>query len=385
MSLKQIYRDYIYKIENKSQNIRIKKQWIMEWKGVLFGKEGKRIRNVHFSHDEIEQIQDYWKEHYGKKIPLYWHKKYYAYSGKLDVRYFPEYLYTTKLETQTNPDRIARILCNKAYIEFLYAKVLAQYEDLTVPKCYGGCGGGCFYDGDRNPISRDRLVRQLAAINQKTECIIKPTVGESSGHGVDLIILQNGQDCITGRDINDIFNQYKTDFIIQEKVKQEAHYTALHPESCNTLRIMTYRVEDTIKAAPPIMRIGRGKSHLDNAHAGGMYIALDESGILSEYAHDCDMNTYEIHPDTNIKFEGYRVPMVYKAMDYAKKLHACLPDIGFANWDFCINDKNQVVIIEGNLSCPGIWLFENTHGCGVFGDDTEYMVHRIGRYGKKNE
>lgn len=380
MNLKQIYRSYIARLEKKSQKIRIKKQWITEWLDILTGRQGKAVKRFPLSHDAKNRIQDYWIRNYRKKIPLQWHKKYYLYSGRMDVRYFPEYLFTTKLETKMNPDRIARILTNKSYIEFLYAKVLKENEGVTVPKCFGGCsGGGYFYDGHRNPVSKKQLDEQLRAISRETACIIKPTVGGSSGQGVELLILQDGIDCNTGQDIKTILDQYGTDFIIQEKVSQEEHYAALHPQSCNTLRIMTYRMEDSIKTAPPIMRIGRGGSHLDNAHAGGMYIALDENGFLSKYAHDCDMNAYDKHPDTGIRFEGYRVPMVDKALDYAMQLHACLPDIGFVNWDFCINDEGQVVIIEGNLSCPSIWLFQNAHGCGVFREDTEYMIQKMQR------
>ena len=44
------------------------------------------------------EFKQYWKKNYGKEISSAWHKLYQSYTGKFNVRYFPEYLFSSKLE-----------------------------------------------------------------------------------------------------------------------------------------------------------------------------------------------------------------------------------------------------------------------------------------------
>lgn len=371
--LQNIYKKYIAKLNNKSQKIRLKKQWLYEWYSVLFGSDSKVIRETHLTKEEKEEIQQYWEKIYGKKIPLYWHRNYYGFSGKLDKCYIPEYLYSTKLEPKFNPDRIARILNDKSLTEILFAKVIDQTNDICVPETAGGCSGSFYYDNKRMSVNKKGLLNYLKSL--KGNYIIKPCVGESSGHNVRLLQLDNGIDLRKNETIGDIIDTYRNDFIIQKQVRCQEKYANLHKESCNTLRVMSYRVNGQIKCAPIIVRIGSGESYLDNAHAGGIYIAVSDTGELSEYAYDCDGKRYDRHPTTGIVFKGYTVPYIDKVKEAVSILHNCLPNLGFLHWDLCVNTSGQVVIIECNMSCSGLWILQKAHGKGVFGDDTEYMIN----------
>ena len=64
-------------------------------------------------------------------------------------------------------------------------------------------------------------------------------------------------------------------------------------------------------------------------------------------------------------------------INVAKELHKCLPGIGFVSWDFAINEKNQVVLIEGNIQCGGILMLQNAHVKRVFGSDILYMLNLL--------
>ena len=372
---RNMYRKYIANLNNKSQKIRLRKQWIYEWYNVLLGADSRTIRRTQLKKEEKYEIQQYWEKIYGRKIPLHWHKDYYGFSGKLDKCYIPEYLYSTKLEPKFNPDRIARILNDKALTEFLFARVIDHTNDICVPETAGGCSGGFYYDGNRMPISKKGLLDALRGLNGKY--IIKPCVGESSGHNVRLLQLDNGIELIGSERIEDIIDAYQNDFIIQKQVHCHKKYAGLHKESCNTLRIMSYRVNGKIKSAPVVMRIGSDGSYLDNAHAGGIYIAVSDNGELSKYAYDCSGGRYERHPTTGVVFDGYTVPYIDKAKEAASRLHACLPNIGFLHWDLCVNQEGQIVIIECNMSCSGLWIIQKAHGKGVFGEDTEYMISML--------
>jgi len=67
------------------------------------------------SEDNIKQADDFFRNHYGKKVPLYWHRMYSNYTGHFDIQYFPEYLFSTKLEEILNPYSVAKPLGNKCF------------------------------------------------------------------------------------------------------------------------------------------------------------------------------------------------------------------------------------------------------------------------------
>lgn len=84
-----------------------------------------------------------------------------------------------------------------------------------------------------------------------------------------------------------------------------------------------------------------------------------------------------IHPDSRIIFKDYQLPYFERFFETARELHKCLPSIGIVNWDFAMNDKNQVVLIESNLICGSIWLIQNAWGKSVFEENTEYILQKI--------
>lgn len=375
--LKKIYRNWLNKVYMRGQKIRVFKQKIGEWIEILSMTRKIPMKNVMLSSNQKKEIDLYWKKEYGKKISKLWHRKYFAYSEKFDVRFFPEILYTTELEPLLNSDNISNVLSDKSLVEIIYGNVLKLDKRVVIPKTICGSCKGYGYDSERKPISFKNLIALCKELIG--EYVIKPTIGESSGHGVRLINLEKGFELISGQKIEEILAQYGTDFIIQEKIEQNERYAAFHKESINTIRLLTYRMEDRIETAPAIMRIGVDDNFLDNAHAGGLYIAISDDGILQKYGIKNGCMKMIEHPNSKIKFEGYHLPKMDQIIEVAKLMHRCVPQIGFINWDFAVNKNNEVVLIESNMRCGGIWAFQQTWGRGVFGDNTEYMIHKIRR------
>lgn len=368
-------------IEGKSQRVRLKKQYLGEWLEIISICRKMPMKGVSLTKEQKHKIQAYWGNAYGKKIPTIWHRKYYSHSEKFDEKFFPEVFYTTKLEPSLNNDNVAKVLSDKNMIELLFAKVLDSAKGIKVPETLFGCSNGFYFDKYRNPICKDVIGKELESISG--EFIIKPTIESSSGNGVKKIILLNGIDTLTGQSVMDIVDLYGKNFIVQEKIIQHEKYSELHPWSINTIRIMSYRVEGQIKTAPMIMRIGINENYLDNAHAGGIYVAVSNKGIMQKYAMKYDQGKYEVHPNSKIRFEGYKLPFINRIIDAAIELHKCVPQIGFINWDFSVDSNENIVLIEANMMCGGIWTFQNAWGCGVFGEDTEYMVDHIKNYNLK--
>ena len=69
-----------------------------------------------------------------------------------------------------------------------------------------------------------------------------------------------------------------------------------------------YRWKGNVYHMPVIMRIGRNKSEVDNAHAGGMFIGVSNDGVLNDTAFTEFHKVYKQHPDSNLPFFNYRIP-----------------------------------------------------------------------------
>lgn len=365
-TLRRVYRNFIGMLDRLPLKINTAKDYIAEWVEVYKMVKGAPANGRKLSKDQKEQARALWKGEYGINIPLIWHRKYYGYSNRYDPNFFPEILYTTKLDQIMNPPLYTKAMSDKNLTFFLYRQAEKVCPFIKIPMAICGCSNGYYYY--KNEPSTEEIV--LEKIRQlKGQYIIKPSVGESSGHGVEKITFS--EDGSVNRVILD---RYQKNFVVQECIQQHETFAALHRESVNTVRIMTYRVNGKIKHCPIIIRIGVGKSHLDNAHAGGMYIAVSDDGYLGEFALCNYKERIYSHPDSGIVFKGYRVACMEKVIAAAEELHKCLPMIGIVNWDLVVDMNENIEIIEGNLSCGGIWAFQNTWGKGCFGEDTKEII-----------
>ncbi len=141
-------------------------------------------------------------------------------------------------------------------------------------------------------------------------------------------------------------------YLIQETVKQHHLMSALHKESINTIRLVTIKNVKTnkIELFPSILRIGTGKSIVDNTSQGGIAVGIDsQMGRLKEYGFFKPEfgGRVSIHPDSNIKFAEFIIPFWKEAGEQAKLLHSMLPDIHSVGWDISIGESGPI-FIEGN-------------------------------------
>lgn len=113
---------------------------------------------------------------------------------------------------------------------------------------------------------------------------------------------------------------------------------------------------------------------MDNAHAGGMFIALSEDGTLHEKAFTEFDDSFSQHPDSGLVFDGYKIDKLPEVVNTVKKMHYLMPSIGVINWDMTIDENGYPILIEANVNCGSIWLFQMAHGCGVFGEKTPEIL-----------
>lgn len=230
---------------------------------------------------------------------------------------------------------------------------------------------GIYKDSNNNKISKIEAITRLKNVGK---CFAKPTVDSCSGQGCRLLNIISGTDKESNKSIEEILDLLGDNFVIQECIKCSESISRIYPKSVNTFRIITYRWKDEIINMPAIMRIGRNGNYLDNAHAGGIFIAIDDDGKLHEKAFTEFKEEYEKHPDSRIVFNDYNIENFEKVINSAKTMHNAIPQIGVVNWDFTINENGIPVLIEANINGGSIWLIEMAHGKGAFGDNTKEVL-----------
>ena len=136
--------------------------------------------------------------------------------------------------------------------------------------------------------------------------------------------------------------------VLEHVLPQHPDMARLHPESVNTMRILTDRVGDEIYIAYIVVKIGRGDGFCDNSGQGGVICRVDpDSGRIISVATDDYFNVFEKHPDTGITFKGYQLPMHKEAIELAKEAAMVVPHVNHVGWDIAITPDGPA-LIEGN-------------------------------------
>ena len=105
-----------------------------------------------------------------------------------------------------------------------------------------------------------------------------------------------------------------------------------------------------------------------------MFIAVDNDGTLHKTAFTEFNTQFTEHPDTHVKFEGWKIHPFPEVLKAARKMHEAIPQVGVINWDFTIDEAGEAILMEGNMLSGSIWLIEMAHGKAVFGEDTAEIL-----------
>lgn len=288
-----------------------------------------------------------------------WHRYYQYFTGNYDIDYYPEILFSTELEPLINERQVALAYSDKSMLPTMFGDVV------YLPKTILRKSYGRYFDGDGSPLLKSEAFRKVKDyLKGGNKVIIKPSVDTCSGQGVNVI---------SSADELKEENYYKDNYIVQELVENQSDIKALNPSSLNTMRVMTYICENKIFCAPILLRMGCGTSHLDNAHAGGIFVAVNNDGTLGREAYSEYGEKHTKHPYTQIQFEGYQINGVDKVINCAIACHRKFPMLGMISWDLTINANGDVTLIEANMFGQSIWLAQIAHGRGVFEQNTEKM------------
>ena len=343
------------------------KTWVFEWTDIF--RKRSLYQNIQWTREQKEAFDQYWKKNYGKKISPRWHKLYQSINGTFDAAYLPDVIYSTVVEPRIVPYYVGKTLSDKAIAE-IFAKAVA----VKIPKTIVLNSYGIFYNSNREVISQKDAVELL---RKENVVVMKPTIGSSSGNGVQVIDITDWDD----KKIINLLEQNGKNYIFQEKITQHDTFAALHPQSINTIRLTTIATRNGVKHWPLVVRIGRGNSAVDNIHAGGLGAGVSDDGKLKEKAYglgNCDRKeTYTKHPDTGVVFLNYQLEGIPRMIQEACMLHGHVPGVGAISWDFTVSKEGDPIMIEANMLGQGMWFSQIVNEKGM----SDMMLPLIRRNG----
>lgn len=316
--------------------------------------------------EQKEMIDELYVNNYGEKMDYVWHQNFAAHAGRFDHRFFPELLYIPEFEAYQNQNTAAiRLLGDKNFLP-----IVAKGVGVRMPHTIVDCTNGVLRDGENHIIS---TAIALELLQKAGAFFIKPSVDTCSGQGC-LKVDEGAQIEVQSNAISVNGNIYSQNFVAQELMVCHESLKKLYPYAANSFRVITYIWRGKIFHMPADLKIGRGGNYLDNAHAGGMMVAIDDNGRLCNHAVTEFNDQFECHPDTKIKFEGYQIDHVGKMIDALHRFHEAVPQIGCINWDATIDTEGNPIVIEANTRGGSVWHPQMSHGVGPFGERTEEVL-----------
>ena len=349
MSIKSIKNE----IRKRSEMRRKKKEITQKFK---FLKERRKLTK-----EQKKEVQDFYVDAIGKKVPLYMHEYFFSRNGIFSKYYIPSTLYLCELLPKANNHSMSSFYSDKNFYELLFPGENIVHSFLKNINGY-------YYFEDK-PVSEEEAILHCQNMN---EVIIKPS-RESKGTGVQLISVKDGITDKDGKSIAKMFQEYKKNYLIQNRIHQHKDMAALNPTSLNTMRILTYRSGMEILLIYSVIRIGRLNQVIDNQSAGGLSTTINSEGKLGKFSFGKVGSDNIEKTDTGITLEGYQTPSYDKAIEFVKRLHYRLPFFHIIGWDVAIEENGEPILVEFNTK-PG--LSQSAFGSGM-GEHTERIIREL--------
>ena len=314
--------------------------------------------------EQVKEVQNFWRQNFGTKIRLEWHEYFYKVNGEFSPKYIPVYVKNAYIDPKLKNARMAAMYSDKNMTDMLVG------ERVKLPKFYVKNINGVYYIGAK-VATKDEAILACYNIN---DAVIKHSLDSCQGKSILRFTCENGvvrgKGCPTT--IDDLFDQYRNDFIIQEAIQQSPKMAELNSTSLNTIRIMTYWGKNGIIPVFAVVRMGRAGSVVDNASAGGMYCGVNmDSGLLKEFAYTLTPFSSHTTTDSGVVLKDFIIPKFAELKQKAVELHSYLPYTKLIGWDLCLDENEEIVLVEINASNPG--MFQAATG-PAFGDYTEEIL-----------
>lgn len=310
-------------------------------------------------------IKAYFKKHFGREVPTYWHQYLYSRNGVYSEKYIPASIYFSELVFRLNNNRFGVPYADKGFYDTLF-------PGINRPRTIIKNMNGCFFDSS-HPIKENDAIELCANLEN---AVIKPTLEGHWGIGVELFHTENGFIPELNISLKDLFLQYKKNFIIQEKFEQHPDMAKLNPTSVNTIRVLSYRSNGEIVILYAVVRIGRAGKVIDNETAGGIKADIDlQAGCIKGVAFGNPKEKTMPKTDSGIVLDKYQIPSFPAILEFVKSLHERMPYFNIIGWDISVDKDGNPAMIEWNRAAE---LSQVAHG-PAFGEYTEEILSIVNR------
>lgn len=197
-----------------------------------------------------------------------------------------------------------------------------------------------------------------AGVN-KYDLICKP-VDSSMGRGVFKI------SCEKALNNEDLFEKlYRGNYICEQCLIAIDSISEFHPNSLNTIRVVTYRKNNEVKILFAFFRTGNNQNVVDNAHHNGVWAMINvDTGKVCTKGSSVDGSKHDNHPFSNKKFMDFEIPMWDEIVVLARKASDIYPQAVISGWDFAVCNDGNIELIEGN-SKPDMDVIQQGYEIGV--------------------
>ena len=209
---------------------------------------------------------------------------------------------------------------------------------------------GVFYSRDFHPMRTDEVTTVL--FDGQDHVVFKAD-GSCQGRGILVLTRDDFENGVPEL----------PDGVFQTPIRQHEFFSGISPNCTATLRMTTAKEPDgsvAIKAA--YLRGGRAADRFVSCRTH-VRVPLDKhTGEFSETGYMHDWQKIDRHPDTGFRFAGNRIPHFENIVALCKSLHESCPHFVCVGWDTCINENDQVEIMEWNAQYNDIKFSEATTG-----------------------
>ena len=306
---------------------------------------------------QVADVKVFFKKHFGREVPTYWHQYLYSRNGLWSEKYIPASIYNSEIIWRLNKFQFRNAYTDKGFYD-------TWFPDINRPHTIVKNVNGYYYD-DQHALTEAEAIERCGNLK---EAIIKPSLGGTWGIGVKLIQSDNGIIMDTKKPVKDLFASYKQSFIVQERLEQHPDLAKLNPTSLNTIRVMSYRRGDEIVVLYAVIRIGRKGQVVDNETAGGIKADIDlQTGRIKGSAIGSPKESLMPVTDVGTPTDGFQIPCFDKVLEVVKEMHLRLPYFNLIGWDMSVDKDGKPTLIEWNRAAE---LSQVAHG-PAFGDLTE--------------
>lgn len=301
----------------------------------------KRIFNMNF-HNFFDTISNISTKTHRSKISLFLdiiHCGFKYQAGYSDYKLYEMYNMTAAeretVVTRGKNNEIIKKYNNPAFIHYFNSKIAFNKKFNR------------YLNRDWLELNSDNITEFATFIHKHPTIIVKPD-SLSCGKGIEILN-------VTEKNYTQVYNELILSHrnLVEEVVKQCPEINKLHPDSINTLRLVTLNHHLIVA----FIRIGNNHNIVDNFNHGGMVAPINlETGIVDYPAIDKSGHVFDRHPLTKEPILWFKIPKWPRIKRYIEKVSYVIPEVKYVAWDVCVTAEGPI-LIEGN-EFPGHDLYQ---------------------------